>query len=93
MPRLFVHAINVYRGGGAVLLCYLLRAIPPDVETIVPVDKRMGVTADLPDHVSSGASSRRCAAGLRRNADLPTSWRRTSGVSALAISCPYRAEW
>lgn len=51
MPRLFVHAINVHQGGGAVLLCDLLRAIPPDVETIVHVDARMGVPADLPDHV------------------------------------------
>lgn len=51
MPRLFVHAINVHQGGGAVLLCDLLRAIPPDVETIVHVDTRMGVPAELPDHV------------------------------------------
>jgi hypothetical protein len=34
MPRLFVHAINVHQGVGAVLMCYPLRAIPPDVETI-----------------------------------------------------------
>ena len=51
MPRLFVHAINVHQGGGAVLLCDLLRAIPPDIEAIVHVDARMGVLADLPDHV------------------------------------------
>lgn len=50
MPRLFVHAINVHQGGGAVLLCDLLRAIPPDVEAVVHVDARMGVPADLPDH-------------------------------------------
>ncbi|MEY4711659.1 MAG: hypothetical protein RIS88_1109 [Pseudomonadota bacterium] len=51
MPRLFVHAINLHQGGGAVLLCDLLRAIPPEVETIVHVDARMGVPADMPDHV------------------------------------------
>ena len=51
MPRLFVHAINVHQGGGAVLLCDLLRAIPLDVETIVHVDARMDVPADLSDHV------------------------------------------
>ncbi len=51
MPRLFVHASNVHQGGGAVLLCDLLRAIPPDVEVVVHVDARMGVPADLPDHV------------------------------------------
>lgn len=51
MPRLFVHAINVHQGGGAVLLCDLLRAIPPDIEAVVHVDARMGVPADLPDHV------------------------------------------
>lgn len=51
MSRLFVHAINVHQGGGAVLLCELLRAIPLDVETIVNVDDRMAVPADLPDHI------------------------------------------
>lgn len=51
MPRLFVHAINVHQGGGAVLLCDLLRAIPSNVEAVVHVDARMGVPADLPDHV------------------------------------------
>lgn len=51
MPRLFIHAINVHQGGGAVLLCDLLRAIPPDVEAIVHVDARMQVPVDLPDHV------------------------------------------
>ncbi len=51
MPRLFVHAINVHQGGGAVLLRDLLRAIPPDVETIVHVDARMGILADLPGHL------------------------------------------
>ena len=51
MSRLFVNAINVHQGGGAVLLCDLLRAIPLDVEAIVHVDARMNVPADLPDHV------------------------------------------
>jgi glycosyltransferase involved in cell wall biosynthesis len=51
MPRLFIHAINVHHGGGAVLLCDLLRAIPPNVETVVHVDARMNVPSDLPDNV------------------------------------------
>lgn len=51
MPRLFIHAINVHQGGGAVLLCDLLRAIPPEVETIVYVDARMGVPSGLLNHV------------------------------------------
>ena len=51
MPRLFVHAINVHQGGGAVLLCDLLLAIPSDVATILNVDARMCLPADLPDHV------------------------------------------
>lgn len=51
MPRLFVHAINVHQGGGAVLLCDLLRAIPPDIDAVVHVDARMGLPAGLPDHV------------------------------------------
>lgn len=51
MPRLFVHAINVHQGGGAVLLCELLLAIPSDVATILNVDARMCLPADLPDHV------------------------------------------
>lgn len=50
MPRLFVHAINVHQGGGAVLLCDLLRAIPLDVEAIVHIDARMIMQA-LPGHV------------------------------------------
>lgn len=51
MSRLFVNAINVHQGGGAVLLCDLLRSIPPEVEAIVHVDARIDVLADLPDHV------------------------------------------
>lgn len=51
MPRLFVHAINVHQGGGAVLLHDLLRAIPLDVEAFVHVDARMRLPVDLPDHV------------------------------------------
>lgn len=51
MSRLFVHAINVHLGGGAVLLWELLRAIPSDVETIVHLDARMGLPADLPEHI------------------------------------------
>jgi hypothetical protein len=51
MPRLFVYAINVHQGGGAVLLCDLLRAIPPEAEAVVNVDARVGVPADLRDHV------------------------------------------
>jgi glycosyltransferase involved in cell wall biosynthesis len=51
MPRLFVHAINVHQGGGAVLLCDLLLAIPPDVVTILNADARTCVPVDLPEHV------------------------------------------
>lgn len=51
MPKLFVHAINVHQGGGAVLLCDLLRAIPLDVEAVAHLDARMVVPDNLPDHV------------------------------------------
>lgn len=52
MPRLFVHAINVHQGGGAVLLCDLLRAIPPWIEVVAHVDARMVIPADVPANVS-----------------------------------------
>lgn len=52
MPRLFVHAINVHQGGGAVLLCDLLRAIPPRVAAVAHVDARMLIPADVPAHVT-----------------------------------------
>lgn len=51
MSRLFVHAINVHHGGGAVLLCDLLRAIPPHVKVVANVDARMELPANLPDHI------------------------------------------
>jgi glycosyltransferase involved in cell wall biosynthesis len=51
MPRLFVHAINVHQGGGAVLLCDLLRAIPTDIKVVVHIDARMVVPTDLSDHI------------------------------------------
>lgn len=52
MPRLFIHAINVHQGGGAVLLCDLLRAIQPWMEAVAHVDARMVMPADVPAHVS-----------------------------------------
>lgn len=52
MPRLFVHATNVHQGGGAVLLCDLLRTIPTWVEAVAHVDARMVIPADMPAHVS-----------------------------------------
>jgi glycosyltransferase involved in cell wall biosynthesis len=51
MPKLFLHAVNVHQGGGAVLLCDLLRAISSNVEVVLSVDARMGVLADLPSNV------------------------------------------
>lgn len=51
MPRLFVHAINVHQGGGAVLLSDLLVAIPSDVEAEVHIDSRMSVPTNLPRHI------------------------------------------
>jgi len=51
MPRLFVHAINVHQGGGAVLLSDLLRAIPPWVEVVAHVDARMVMPADMQAHI------------------------------------------
>lgn len=51
MPKLFIHAINVHQGGGAVLLCDLLRAIPPWVEVVAHVDARIVMPADVPGHV------------------------------------------
>jgi hypothetical protein len=52
MPRLFIHAINVHQGGGAVLLSELLRAIPSDMEAFVQIDTRMRMAGALPDSVS-----------------------------------------
>lgn len=52
MSRLFVHAINVHQGGGAVLLCDLLSAIPPWMEAVAHVDARMVMSADVPANVS-----------------------------------------
>ena len=49
--RLFVHAINVHQGGGAVLLSDLLRAILSDVETVAHLDARISVPTDLLDRV------------------------------------------
>ena len=51
MSRLFIHAINVHKGGGAVLLCDLLQAVPADVETILHVDRRFDVPTDLPGNI------------------------------------------
>jgi hypothetical protein len=48
MPRLFVHAINVNQGVGAVLMC---SCCGPFRRTSRRSDARMGVTADLPDNV------------------------------------------
>lgn len=51
MPRFIIHAINVHRGGGAVLLRELVRCIPPKVEAVVNADARMDMPVDLPAHV------------------------------------------
>lgn len=51
MPRLFIHAINVHNGGGAVLLYDLLQAIPHNINTVVQVDARMSVPANLMKNV------------------------------------------
>lgn len=51
MPRLFIHAINVNNGGGAVLLCDLLQAIPLDINAVVQVDARMKIPANLAKNV------------------------------------------
>ena len=52
MPRLFIHAINVHQGGGAVLLSDLLRAIPSEVVAFVQIDTRMCVEFDVPKSIS-----------------------------------------
>jgi glycosyltransferase involved in cell wall biosynthesis len=51
MTRLFIHAINVHQGGGAVLLSDLLRAIPSNVNAYVQIDTRMSMEIDMPDGV------------------------------------------
>ena len=51
MSRLFIHAINVHQGGGAVLFCDLILAIPIDVETVVHVDARLVLPQDLPNNI------------------------------------------
>jgi glycosyltransferase involved in cell wall biosynthesis len=51
MSRLFVHAVNVHQGGGAVLLSDLLCAIPLDLPAIAILDERMLVPATLSAHV------------------------------------------
>jgi glycosyltransferase involved in cell wall biosynthesis len=51
MARLFVHAINVHHGGGAVLLHDLLRAIPSGIDVVAHVDVRMKMPSDLPEQV------------------------------------------
>jgi glycosyltransferase involved in cell wall biosynthesis len=51
MPRLFIYAINVHQGGGAILLSDLLSTIPPDFEVVVYADARMFVPGNLPINV------------------------------------------
>lgn len=51
MTRLFVHAVNVHQGGGAVLLADLLRVIPKSLPTLVTVDVRMVLPRDLSTHI------------------------------------------
>jgi glycosyltransferase involved in cell wall biosynthesis len=41
LTKLIIHAVNVHRGGGAVLLLELLRSIPADVQVFVNADDRM----------------------------------------------------
>jgi glycosyltransferase involved in cell wall biosynthesis len=50
MTKLFIYAINVHRGGGAVLLLDLLRAIPSEVEAIVYLDTRMSLPIKMSNH-------------------------------------------
>ena len=47
MAKLIIHAVNVHRGGGAVLLLELLRSIPEEVQVVVNVDERMGFPEDF----------------------------------------------
>lgn len=51
MDRLFIHAINVHQGGGAVLLSDLLSAIPSDIPAVAMLDERMIVQGGIPEHV------------------------------------------
>lgn len=52
MPRLLIHATNIHRGGGAVLLIELLRAIPSGLDAIVAVDARLMVPTSIPSHIT-----------------------------------------
>lgn len=47
MAKLIIHAVNVHRGGGAVLLLELFRSIPAEVKVIMIVDERMRFPEDL----------------------------------------------
>jgi glycosyltransferase involved in cell wall biosynthesis len=51
MAKLIIHATNIHKGGGAVLLIGLLREIPSYMRTIVVVDARLVMPDDIPTHI------------------------------------------
>lgn len=51
MAKLIIHATNIHKGGGAVLLTGLLREIPSYMRTVVAVDARLVMPDDIPTHI------------------------------------------
>lgn len=49
--RLFIHATNVHQGGGRALLDALLKAIPPEQETVLNLDERMPLPPSLAGNI------------------------------------------
>ena len=52
MARLLIHASNIHKGGGAILLSSLLQQIPDNLKVIVSLDIRMKIPEGMPECVS-----------------------------------------
>lgn len=52
MARLLIHASNIHKGGGAILLSNLLQQIPDNLTVIVNLDVRMKIPDGMPECVS-----------------------------------------
>jgi len=52
LARLLIHASNIHKGGGAILLSSLLQQIPDNLKVIVSLDIRMRIPDGMPECVS-----------------------------------------
>lgn len=51
MIRLFIHAVNIHQGGGAILLREILNSVPKDITVTASVDARVMLSIDVPSNI------------------------------------------